>query len=231
MAARESDHPAHSSSQQTSVDISAGAHSCTQDCYIDEDGRHIKIEGWYHHSRIRTKRYLVKFWRPDLPGRSTHALLDRKYLPKSLLSNYLDSNTRSHDISHPSNQGGSRIRRINQILRPLDMAWYSPPSPDCTASRAHEETGSTSYQLFRIRESQFYDFFILLEWRDDDGSVYVTWEFGELLMRLMSDQEAHCIYVLGKWAQEVETRHDELLHKVTPSKHIDIMDRTGWQYM
>jgi hypothetical protein len=201
-----------------------GQNHCAQNGYVDEDGMHLEIVGWHRSSKSGQKRYLVKYTRPELPGRSTHALLDDVWIPMRLRSGY--TCPQNHDIADPSNQGGSRIRRINQILRPLDMAWYSPPSPDCTASCADYEIGITSYRLSGKRESKFNDFFILIEWRDDEGNLLETWEFAELLMGLMDDQ-GHCMSLLGRWADEVETRHFEMLNGLPPS-HIDRMTRAGW---
>lgn len=186
--------------------------------YIDENGRHLEIVGW-HRPANWSVRYLVKYTRPEFPDRSTHALIEKHSMPKELLSDFQE--VEDLNVAHPANQGAGRIR-INQIRRVLDIAWCSDNGPNCTSSFAYSRFS------YVTKHSVFDDFFVLLEWKDEEGAMRMTWEFAELLVSLM-DNEHDCMFRLMQWATEAERRHEELLKK-NPQGCFDQMTALGWQY-
>ena len=51
--------------------------------FADGDGIHLKVLRWYRQQDGMVK-YLVKYTRPELPQLSTHALIEKIYIPMLL---------------------------------------------------------------------------------------------------------------------------------------------------
>ncbi|KAF2259646.1 hypothetical protein CC78DRAFT_585733 [Lojkania enalia] len=191
--------------------------------FIDEDGLQLEIVGW-HKFRKRT-RYLVKYTAPEVKDRATHALIDRSWVPPDLLDSFEASE--ETNLEFPKNQGGHRIR-LNTVIRVLDMAWCSGLEPDCTSDCLTTSLNASYYKMIQERD-EFYDFFLLLEWRDELGSLRRTWEYAETLMKLMDP--GHCMSLLSRWASEIDRRQEQLLSKVAPEQIPKVLGQPGWQYI
>lgn len=147
----------------------------------------------------RTTRYLIRITQPP-NHRVTYMLMEHQSMPLTLLSQF--SKAAMPPIGCP--MLSSRIR-LNSVRRVLDMAWCNK---NCI---------------------NFCDFIVLLEWKDEDGTYRTSWELGTTFTELMRDQEQYCLYLLGKWANEVECRHASMCEDIAESRDVTLTG-VGWQY-
>ena len=180
--------------------------------FIDYDGMHLEILGWFKAEK-RRRWYLIRYTRPEIKSFSTHALMEDVYLPEDLLNSFIPSKT--NDMSNPENQGGQSIR-MQDILRVLDIAWYSSFKRECTSSWLDAE------------QKSLHEVLVLMEWRHD-GVTRVTWEFAEIFVQMMESK--HYVHLLDSWAVRVDRRHDHLVDLIPPPKEVSrALGDIGWQF-
>ncbi|KAF2023173.1 hypothetical protein EK21DRAFT_95134 [Setomelanomma holmii] len=159
--------------------------------YIDENGMRWDIMGWYQSSS--STMYLVKYSKPDISGRWTHSLVQEKHMPDKLLLEFQPST--ANYLNHTDNQRGCALT-FQDIMQVLDMAWcrdWPPP----TGIEAPART-------------KFFDnFFVQLQWKEDNGSTRITWEIAETLMDVMDKD--HCMSLLAQWACVIDQCRETIL--------------------
>ncbi len=182
--------------------------------YVDEDGLRWEMIGWHEHNQ--TKRYLVKYTRANILNRCTYALIGVAWMPQELLETF-------QHFSHLEIGSKSRIQpdiQIQNISQVLDMTWCSAWEP--------EGTGTLLNDIPHRGHSKFNDFFLLLQWKDDDNVEQLTWEDAETLMEIMDKD--YCLSLLAQWSCEVDRRHDQLLSNCPAAEIRQILGPPGWQY-
>jgi hypothetical protein len=178
--------------------------------YVDKNGMRWDIMGWYQSSS--STMYLVKYSNPDIYGRWTHALVHEKHLPDELLLDFELSTT--NNLTYSGNRRGCALK-FQDITQVLDMAWcHDWPPPNGTKAQI-----STKF---------FDNFFVQLQWKEENGNTRITWEIAETLMEVMDKD--HCMSLIAQWAWCVEARHEQLLSNDSAGEIHQILGMPGWQY-
>jgi hypothetical protein len=155
--------------------------------YVSEDGIDMEIIGW--HQPRYAKQFLVRYTHHAVQGRSTHELIDWVFMPPDIRETLIcDDNS---NISQLANENVGRIR-LEGVRQVLDMAWCSGAAPPCTPYCLTADFPFDSSS----RRKPFQHVFVLLEWKDDQEKLHVTWEFAETLLSLM--EERHCIRLMRR---------------------------------
>tara|TARA_R110002003_G_scaffold1614_1_gene23288 strand:- start:949 stop:1455 length:507 start_codon:yes stop_codon:yes gene_type:complete len=166
--------------------------------------------GWYQSSS--SMMYLVKYSKPDIYGRWTHSLVREEHVPDELLRDFQPST--ANNLTYTGNRRGCAFK-FQDITQVLDMAWCRDwPLPTGIKSSA--------------RTKFFDNFFVQLQWKEDDGSTRITWEIAETLMDVMDKD--HCMSLLAQWAWCVDARHEQLLSHDSTAEIQQILGMPGWQY-
>ncbi|KAF2473697.1 uncharacterized protein BDR25DRAFT_386549 [Lindgomyces ingoldianus] len=187
---------------------------------VDENNVLLEVVGW---CRRKRPAFLVRYSRPSVCDHTTYALVGTRFLPAALVESY--EATEDYNLDNLQNRGAIKLENI---IRVLDMAWYSGEEPACADNHIKVEF---SYYIFALlwKRKQFLDVFLLLEWKSDDGQLQITWEYAETLMDLMEPR--FCMNLLSRWVSEVDWRHRQMVFQLELGDVRNVLGAKGWQYM